>query len=49
MESKTCTKRVFEKMSTIFMQNFQNVENVTVKEFRDVTMITKIKYQVNER
>ena len=37
-----------KKVLIIFTKNIQNVNSVIIKEVQDVTMKTKINYQMNE-
>ena len=47
MDSKVCVVCNIEKVLIIFTTNIENVNSVTIKKVRDVTMKTKIKYQIN--
>ena len=38
-----------EKKTIVFTKNFQNVKIAIAKEVQNVTMIIKMKYQVNEK
>ena len=48
MNSKVCVVCNIEKVLIIFTTNIENVNSLILKEVRDVTMKTKIKYQCNK-